>query len=287
MSVLTKLFITLHVVVSLLLTAGLVVFVNKTEDFTSKVKLETAAKERAVTRALAAEQEAVAIRGNRDLQVQQALSSVGPYRQALETKTAEVAGLQTQLASEQSARAKADTEKASADAATQGVLASQTVQQKVIIETQAKLTTVEKLYAESQTSIAKVTQEVDGAKAALRRSREEIAALTEKLDKVQSGARAMAGGAQNVAPGMGVPNALLNLHGQIKTKRKINDVDYATITLGSADSVTKGMKFRVVDRNTFLGYLTIDSVEANEAVGHLTGPNLQMVVPGSQVLTQY
>ena len=97
----------------------------------------------------------------------------------------------------------------------------------------------------------------------------------------------MAGGAQNVAPGMGVPNALLNLHGQIKTKRKINDVDYATITLGSADSVTKGMKFRVVDRNTFLGYLTIDSVEANEAVGHLTGPNLQMVVPGSQVLTQY
>ncbi len=80
---------------------------------------------------------------------------------------------------------------------------------------------------------------------------------------------------------------IANLRGVIKNKRTINGIEYATISLGSAQNVSKGMRFKVIDGNSFLGYLTIDNVEPNESVGHLDGPNLAMVKSGTEVRTQW
>jgi len=52
--------------------------------------------------------------------------------------------------------------------------------------------------------------------------------------------------------------------------------------------VSKGMVFNVIDREQgdFLGYLEVDSVEPEEAVGRLTGPRVADIRPGSEVRTQ-
>ncbi len=80
-----------------------------------------------------------------------------------------------------------------------------------------------------------------------------------------------------------------NIRGVVKAKMNVGGVDYATILVGSADSVTKGMQFRVIDRTRqqFLGYLTVDAVEPNESSGHLTGPAVTAVQKGNEVRTTW
>jgi len=79
----------------------------------------------------------------------------------------------------------------------------------------------------------------------------------------------------------------INLRGVIKETRMINQTLYGTISIGSTQNVQKGMRFKVVNDGNFLGYLTVDTVDAEDAVGHLTGPSLNQVRKGSQVWTQW
>ena len=74
----------------------------------------------------------------------------------------------------------------------------------------------------------------------------------------------------------------------IRDVRSINGIPYATISVGAADNVAKGMEFKVIshDGNKFLGVLKVDMVEQNEATGRLEGPNVAQVKPGADVKTQ-
>jgi outer membrane murein-binding lipoprotein Lpp len=76
------------------------------------------------------------------------------------------------------------------------------------------------------------------------------------------------------------------LHWTIKAKRTINGVGYATISLGSAQNVTKGMQFRIIEAGNFLGYLTVVNVETDESIGSFTGPDFNKVKPGLEMRTQ-
>lgn len=286
MSVLTKLFVVLLVVLALVETSALIVFVNKTENFAAQVKSAEDNLARAEAARILADQEAIAARGEANARVIEAVSRADSYRQLADAKTGEVTGMQAQLAAAQTAQTKAETDAQSARLAAEGAIKTVEAQQKVINDTAGKLTGVEKQYTESQTRLAQLVQELDGAKATIRRLREDNVALNERLDEVTSGngGRALTASEQQTGAGA---EALLNLRGVIKGRRNINGVEYATITLGSADNVTKGMKFKVIDQNNFLGYLTIDNVEPNEAVGHLEGPNIAQVRPGTEVRTQW
>jgi hypothetical protein len=79
----------------------------------------------------------------------------------------------------------------------------------------------------------------------------------------------------------------MNLRGVIKDTRMINQTLYGTISIGSAQNVQKGMQFKVIDNGSFLGYLTVDTVDTEESVGHMTGPSLNQVHKGTQVRTQF
>lgn len=285
MSVLTKIFVVLHVVVSLMLASGIIVYVNRTENFAANEKKakEEATRERAGRQV--AEHEAIAARGDRDARILEADARSLSYRAALDAKIGEVAGIQQQLVAAQSAQTKAEDAARASDLAAQGALKTVDAQQKVINDTAAKLTAMEKLYTETQTRVAQLTQERDGLNATVRRLREDVVALTEQLDEMRKTVSGkVASTDTNVAGGR---ETVLNLRGVVKAKRNINGIEYATISLGSADNVTKGMKFKVINKNNFLGYLVVDSVEPNEAVGHLEGPNLVLVGPGSEVRTQW
>jgi len=285
LSVLTKLFVILLVVVSLMLASGIVVFVNTQQNAETGKKAAEAETTRALARALAAEQQVVAARGERDARILEADARSMAYRAALDAKIGEVSGTQAQLATAQTAQQKAEDEARAANLAAQGALKTVDAQQKVINDTAAKLTAVEKLYTETSTRVAQLTQESDGLKATVRRLREDAVAKDEQIDELRKRVSGTVAGADSTG-GAG-RETTLNLRGVIKAKRTINGIEYATISLGSADNVTKGMKFKVINRNNFLGYLTIDNVEPNESVGHLEGPNLAMVDRGSEVRTQW
>lgn len=285
MSVLTKIFVVLHVVVSLMLASGIVVYVNRTENFTADVKKARDSESRAVAARQAAEHEAIAARGDRDARILEADARALSYRAALDAKIGEVSGIQAQLVAAQSAQTKAEDAARAATLAAEGALKTVDAQQKVINDTAAKLTAVEKLYTETQTRVAQLTQERDGLNATVRRLREDVVARDEQIEELRKTVgRTVAATDTTSAGGR---ETVLNLRGVVKAKRNINGIEYATISLGSADNVTRGMKFKVINKNNFLGYLVVDTVEPNEAVGHLEGPNLIQVGPGSEVRTQW
>jgi chromosome segregation ATPase len=79
------------------------------------------------------------------------------------------------------------------------------------------------------------------------------------------------------------------INGVVREVKTLDDNrQWATISVGSADSVAKGMEFKVIDRGSgsFLGILTVDRVEANEAIGVLAGPKITDIKPGNEVRTQ-
>jgi len=92
----------------------------------------------------------------------------------------------------------------------------------------------------------------------------------------------------STAVAAGVRGGAPKINGVIRDVRTIANVPYATISVGSADGVTKGMEFKIVDRNTgnFLGLVTVDTAEPNEAVGRISGPRVAEVHPGVEVRTQ-
>ena len=77
------------------------------------------------------------------------------------------------------------------------------------------------------------------------------------------------------------------INGVIRDKKVVNGVTFATISVGAQDQVTEDMLFNVIERNgDFLGYLRVDRVEPNEAIGRLEGPRVADMKPGDEVRTQ-
>ena len=73
----------------------------------------------------------------------------------------------------------------------------------------------------------------------------------------------------------------------IRDTRQIAGIPYATISVGTNAQVTKGMEFSLVSSNgDFLGTLTVDSVEPDEATGRLSGPKIDQVQAGVEAKTQ-
>ena len=80
------------------------------------------------------------------------------------------------------------------------------------------------------------------------------------------------------------------INGVIRSRRTIAGKEYATISIGSQDEVTKGMQFKILDKDsgTFLGMLKVEVIDANEAMGEISAEpqNLAQVKAGDVVKTQ-
>lgn len=78
------------------------------------------------------------------------------------------------------------------------------------------------------------------------------------------------------------------INGVIRETRVLSGVPHATISVGSEDGVKNGMEFKILDRQNgrFLGTLTIISTEPNLAIGRLAGPDVAAITSGAEVRTQ-
>lgn len=282
MSPITKAFVVLHVVLSMLLTAGVVVFVNRVDDYKKIVANEQAisalAKQTAAT-AQANETTAMTSLG----QLQQQLAAQATAAKTDRDKAAgDLLAKNTELADAQKQLAIA----MAANLQSSGALAAaQTAQNQLntnVTELRATVDDLQKKKLELDQTVADLTNQRDILENQRRGLAERVSLIESDYNRV------LAWGKQNGYKPGAIVNDAPPINGVVREVRTIEQKKYATISVGSADAVVKDMKFRVIDRSNgdFLGFLTVESVEANEASGRLDGPGVGRVSRGSEVRTQ-
>lgn len=286
MSALTKVFVVLLVVCSLLLSAGLVVFVNRDQNYRQAAEeakarysaLEVSTQQQ-VDRAAAATAEANRLLTEAQAQIAAKDNALLAAQKQLTDKQVENATLSKTLAS-QSLDLRAATEAAQA--------AQQQASQLQTEIAQLRETTNQTLVrnAELNERVSQLTNQLDATERARKYLAEEVA-------QAQQAASNYRGMLQDAGIDPQVASSALRggapaIRGVVTEKRTIAGRPYATISVGSADAVRRGMEFKVIDRQnaSFLGTLIVEAVESNEASGRLTGPRVDDINPGSEVTTQ-
>jgi len=292
LSVLTKIFVVLLVVLSLILSAGLIVFVNRQEDFKASA---------------ASLQKQLAVERQQTSLVTEQVASEKSHSQAIATElTNQINALQTEVSNKDADLAKRDVQinelngnLSQANASNKSTAEALKVAQDTIKTQDDNAAQVrtndDKLQKEIVEDSNRITDLTNSLEVTTRHDRlmaeqnaqisQQLAVANEALRKYNispTGTVNPAGGAINVTPSV-------NINGVVRDFRKINGVPYATISVGSADAVTRNMQFKVIDplHGAFLGYLTVDNVQDHEATGHLSGPGVEKIQSNiSEVRTQ-
>ena len=291
MNFLTKFFIVLHVVLTMLFVAATIVFVNRVEANQAALKAandKTAAEARRAGEAEAAlateRSDALAVKS-------QAAVDITRMREQRNKDQADLRARDVQLATAQQEKSSIDARLQAAVSALKTAQATVDTLQKQLTDTRNVSDKTQQQNTELLTANADLNSKLQTARRALQNSNEEIESLKTELagfrDAGPAGAARVAAATDPGSP-TPTPNTELPINGIIRDQKTINGVAYATISVGTADNVTKGMVFHVIDREggDFLGYLTVDRVEPNEASGRLEGPKVADMKPGNEVRTQ-
>ncbi len=284
MSTLTKLFVVLLIVCSLLLTAGVVVFVNKQENF---VKL------------LDAQNDKIALLRKESETFRNAASAAqSQLNQAIKDHNNSLAGLQNKLNQAQSDTAAKAAELAKLESRVATLDAAVTTHAEALKISQTNLGTLQARadeLAKSNDSTRTQNAELVGANTDLQKQLDSATREVEFLQEQKVQLSSALESARNLLAqnkiqfsGKASVPAPADLKGVIRTTKVLDGITYATISIGSADKVQKGMEFNVIDRdsNLFLGKLRIETVDSNEAFGRLEGPRVSDVKPDNEVLSR-
>jgi chromosome segregation ATPase len=280
------LFVVLLVFLSLLLTAATVVYINK-EDIQKKALADTKAQLDAKTQQAAnADEQLRAVQAN----LQNATVEKNAQASAANS---EIIKLQQEKASQGVELAKAVSQQASLQLdnsrLTEALNAAQAAggkKDEEIVRLRGTNDTLVKQSSDLNSSVSDLTNKLEVTERERRHLAEQVSQVTgenERMSKVIQGAQLTPRAQETAVNRSGLPR----INGVIRDVRSIAGSQYATISLGSADSVTRGMEFKVIDRaGNFLGTLTVDQVEPNESTGRLMGPNVAAIKPGVEVRTQ-
>lgn len=287
LSPLTKLFVGLHVLLSAMLVAGVIVFVNKQENFSA-----------AATNATARAQRAEAQRAE---EVAAMTAEIATYKSSVNTLNGAIDTLKGSLATAQQANntaaaAAADGSSKLAQAMAEnaklaeGIAASQATQSKLNEALAALRADVDTRVAQGSqlnSRISELTNSLEVTERERRFLAEQLTQARSDADKLQ-GQLQQLGVQPDVVAQTASTGVVPSINGVIRNVGQIAGSTYATISVGSADSVAKGMQFKIIERGTgkFLGELTVTAVEANEASGRIVGPNPTAIQQGAEVKTQ-
>jgi len=284
LSALTKIAVVLLVVASLLLSAGVVVFVNKVEHF----RADSEAKQSQLDRANSSSRDA-------NLQITalntQLLSMSKDLNSRIDSLTKDVAAKEASLVEVKNQLAKLDTDKKVVETTVANMTKVQEGLQGQLAGAQNQITALrgdrDKLENERNSVNVQLTDalsKVEALEKARRNAEERAAGAKAEADQYKMKI-AKAGFKLETLPDRSNEGTPV-LEGVVKDVFPAGGKPWASITLGSKDNVTKGMKFNVINNSEFLGYLTIQSTEPNEATGVLDGPAVDKVHTGDQVKTQ-
>jgi septal ring factor EnvC (AmiA/AmiB activator) len=285
LSPLTKIFVILLVIFSLLLTAGTVTFVNTQQEFSKTLKDTKALADAKVAEAANAQASLTAEKARSDEAIRTATAQIEAMKNENNRTQQAIADRDVKLAAAGAEKAMTAANIASLTEALKASEDSRSKQQEQLAALRTSSDQIQTQNAALNTQINDLTNRLDVTERDRRFLAEQNAELKQQGEKASAALKdagidinAVAGGTRAGAP---------NVTGVVRSVRNIANLPYATISVGSSDNVTKGMEFRVVDRDAgkFLGTLTVDSVEPNEATGRLSGPRVNDIKPGTEVRT--
>jgi chromosome segregation ATPase len=275
------------IVLSLLTTAATVVYVNK--EYVQKTTLANtqaqlqaaqAAAQAARDELTAAQQNLTNVQAAANQASQQATTDINARQQ-------EISKLQVDLAKAQSAEA---TQKLDISRLTEALNASQASMTALQTEVARLRTNNDQLVRQASDlngSVSDLTARLEVTERERRLLAEQLTQSStenQRLSAIIRGANLSPDAQQQAVARSGLPA----INGVIRDVRQIAGRPYATISVGTADGVQRGMEFKILDRagGNFLGTLVVDSVEPNEATGRLDGPKVAEIRPGVEARTQ-
>ncbi|MGA3065723.1 MAG: hypothetical protein ABSF29_02630 [Tepidisphaeraceae bacterium] len=292
MSPLTKVFVVLLVVTSMLSTAGFVVFVQNIRPLQPQLDAERSAEESARQQAglaLAAKEQAEAQR-DQEIANHQADRTKDAAVLAMSEKNLNDAQVQIAQLQAEKTNLQATVNTLNSNLALTASTADKLNQQVADLRTRNDALT--KQSEDDTKQLSDLTSQTETQGATLEQTQEKLQAELERDQKLSGWVRDHSGSPDDIVAGgsTAVGAAAPAIDGRILEKSTINGVPYVTISVGSADGVERGMQFYVVDPVSaqFLGIVTIDTVDSNNSIGKLDGDadKIAQVRAGNDVKTQ-
>lgn len=287
MSVLTKIFVVSLVVLSLLLSAATITFVNSIDDY-KRASTAQQAQIAALTAQLGiAKSDAQAATASS----QAATAQLDAAKTKAENATAELAkavnDLQAQLTLARGDKTIAQADVAKLTAAVNASESTKALFAQQVTELRDSLAKLQTQVGDLNVAFSDATNKLNITEEQRRVLAEQLTEARTQIDKV-SGALRDRGVDPNNITGSGLAAGAPAINGVVRGVRNIGGIPHASISVGSDDAVKVGMEFNILDRTNgqFLGKLKVVAVEPNEAVGRITGPNPTAVAAGAEVRTQ-
>lgn len=291
MSPLTKIFVVLLVILSIMTSAAFVTYVSTVEDSKRAAATSAAAlaNEQQKVANLTAALDAAKVAAADNFKT--ATAQIEQMKQARDEANRTVADRDTQLAK---ANAQLALQSADLSRLTEALKSSEDTKNKLqdtLAQLRTSNDTLLKQNSEQSMSISELTNKLEVTERERRFLAEQFTESQNQADKMGKALRDLGGDVASIlakpATG-GLAAGAPAINGVIRGTRNIAGIPYATISVGSVDNVVRGMQFNIIDRQTgrFLGKLTVDTVEPNESTGRLEGPSLAEIRPGVEVRTQ-
>lgn len=290
MSPLTKVFVVLLVITSILVTSAAVVYVNALQPVAPQ--LASSAAQLQAARDAASTQMAAAQRSQEQFQSEQQAHEADRKADA-----AAITSLQSSLNDARVQIAQLQAEKATRDATINTLNSNLTLTTGTVNKLQQQVSDLrnsnDKLIRQTE-EFSRRTAELTALNETLNNklsdTQEKLASSQDNLQKMEGALRNAGGNPDDILNGNNTALGAPSINGRVTDKSVIEGNTYVTISVGSADGVQKGMQFNVVDgRNgQFLGIVTVDTVDTNDAIGRLQGdPSMvDQVRSGDEVKTQ-
>jgi hypothetical protein len=284
-SPLTKLFVVLLVILSIAFVSGTIVALNQVDanklavDTLSQQLRDANTKVGTLTEAVEAQRQiALATATQASSQKDAMQQAANALQMQINDAKAQVADVSSKMAIQSSDLTRL-TEALKSSEATKSAYADQ------IAELRKANDTYLQQNGELNSSVTDLTNKLDVTERERKYLAEQLAQAKDTSDKL-SKALNDAGIKVDLADA-GVRGGAPKIDAIIRDTRQIAGIPYATISVGANAQVTKGMEFSLVSSNgDFLGTLTVDSVEPDEATGRLSGPKVDQVQAGVEAKTQ-
>lgn len=280
MSTLTKVFLVLYVVLSLLLVAGVVTFVNTSSD--TKASVDAAKKDLAAAKEdnTRLNTQLNSIQTQTTLALSQKDSVVTDLRNQL-------SGAQQQIAQRDAANAEltanlglATTAQSTANDALKAMQAAYAERSKNYDDLRGAFDKQQRQLVDSGLHIDDLTNVVDVTRRQNKYFGEQVAQLQQDLGKANAVLK-QNGLTMNTTDNSALAGPAVPVNAKVEETQVIGGVHYATINAGSTDAIARNMRLSVVDPRShqFLGYIVVDQVYPHQAIGRLEGPHVNDVQP--------
>lgn len=289
MSILTKVFVVLVTILSVILVALIVPFVANTQNFEEKYRDEHAARVAAEKTATLRQSELGAVQAKQSewvlglqTQNQNLMTQINTLQQELENTRSELQGARTR--------------NATIEANLTGLTAANQQHAQIVKELQAELNARRDQVLKQQTEMIQLAdrnKELDSQLEAVtrevRRIREQLVHMEEQNQGLQSKlnrlapelvAKVTAGGDEASEPVI----PATTIKGQITGLERLEDETFAQVNVGRNDGVVASTKFMVHRGSEFLGTLIITTVDARTSAGRLDLLQAEVAV-GDSILT--